>query len=197
MNNQDHKLLNALKHNHESAFNSIYSIYYRDLVVYCYNLCKRQDIAEDIVQAVLINLWEKRANLKVGISLKAYLYKAVYNKFASDLRKKKIKETSFEDLRHQIVNEVSQEKDDIMAQRMSVLNQAIDELPEKCKKVFLMSKVLGYRHKEIAKSLNISEKTVEKHITKGFMLIKKYVFNPRHVVKILFFYKNRLFGIRN
>ncbi|MDD7888024.1 RNA polymerase sigma factor [Flavivirga sp. 57AJ16] len=188
MNKEDKKLLEELKSGRESAFESIYNIYYKGLVVYCYNLCKRQDLAEDIVQNVLINIWTKRSDLKISSSFKNYLFRAVHNTFISEYRKQKI-EIDINDVKYQFIGDTYMQSDDLTEQRISIVSQAIDRLPKKCRTVFLMSKIKGLKHKDIAKRLNISEKTVEKHISKGLATIKKYVYNNSHLIKIITFYK--------
>ena len=51
--------------------------------------------------------------------------------------------------------------------RLATLNKAIADLPPQCQKVLVMRKIYGFTHKEVAESLHISVKTVEKHLTKG------------------------------
>ena len=58
---------------------------------------------------------------------------------------------------------------------MKLLEASIEKLPKQCKKVFLMHKKQGYRYKEIAAELNISEKAVEKNISRALKRIKEAI----------------------
>ena len=64
-------------------------------------------------------------------------------------------------------------------QRMLVFWQAVATLPPQCQKVFVLKKMHGYSHKEIAKSLHISVSTVEKHVAAGLKRCRIYMENKR------------------
>ena len=67
-------------------------------------------------------------------------------------------------------------EDDIEAsQRFSTFCKAVSSLPVKCRRVFMLKKVYGFSHAEIAEQLNISEKTVERHISKGMARCYEYI----------------------
>ncbi|QEY11810.1 RNA polymerase sigma factor [Cellvibrio sp. KY-YJ-3] len=53
--------------------------------------------------------------------------------------------------------------------------EAVRQLPQQCRKAFVLKKVYGYSQKEIALSLNISENTVEKHIATGIKRCAQYM----------------------
>lgn len=188
---EDEKLLiTQLNAGNERAFETIYNNYYRSLVVYAFNLSKRQDIAEDIVQNVLSKIWVKRKELSIGTSLKSYLYRAVYNGFVSEYQKQSKENQLHSELKSNYLDEIFAQNEDVQEERMKLLKEALDQLPKKCKQVFLMSKIQGYKYREIAELLDISEKTVEKHISNGYATIKKILYNSTYLIKFLSFYKN-------
>ena len=103
--------------------------------------------------------------MEIKVSLKSYLYSCVRYKVFSEFRKvKPLNVEIFNNLndRFEYVNQETI----LMHEELRMQTQKImDILPKKCKQVFILSMVDNQSHKEIAKKLNISPKTVENHIT--------------------------------
>jgi RNA polymerase sigma-70 factor (ECF subfamily) len=79
------------------------------------------------------------------------------------------------------------EKDEtVFEERMKLLETAIDQLPRKNWEVFLLSKKSGYKHKEIASQLDISEMAVEKHISRATQSIKKWLLEKKNSLVLIF-----------
>ncbi len=129
-------LLKALKQNDQEAFKFIYLSYYDVLCTYVLNFISNQDEGEDIVQDVLINLWEKRRDLEIHTSLKAYLFRATHNKFLDVYRAKKRKDSILETIRLNTLQTIANDDETFpfSENQIDALKNAIDELPEKCKK---------------------------------------------------------------
>ncbi|MCK0147198.1 RNA polymerase sigma-70 factor [Arenibacter sp. F26102] len=182
--NKEILILDSLKKGDERAYKHIYNMYYANLVVYCYNLTKDQDRAEDIVQQTLVKIWIKRDTLDIRSSLKNYLYRSVYNTFLKEYRKLKQEEVALADLKNTILMDLVETDETVLEERLKLLESAIDQLPKKNREVFLLSKKSGYRHKEIASQLDISEKAVEKHISRATQSIKKWL-NDKKTILLL------------
>src|SRR5690606_28262069 len=150
-------------------------LHYINLVIYCYNLTKDQDRAEDIVQQTFIKIWIKRNTLVIKSSLKSYLYRSVYNTFLKEYRKIKKEEVALADLKNSIFLDFVEMDETILEERIKLVETAISQLPKKNMEVFLLSRKSGYKHKEIAAQLDISEKAVEKHISRAIQTIKKWI----------------------
>jgi len=161
-------------------------MYYAGLVLYCYNLTKDQDRAEDIVQQTLVKIWIKRDTINIRTSLKSYLYRSVYNTFLKEYRKIKKEEEALASLKNNAIMEFVEKDESVLEERMKLLELAIDQLPKKNKEVFLLSKKAGYKHKEIAAQLDISEKAVEKHISRATQSIKKWLKEKKNSLVLLF-----------
>lgn len=158
--------------------------YHHDLCVYANNLCGNYDEAKDIVQNVFLKLWEKRQKINEIKSFKSYLYKAVFNRFINEYRKNSkflVFEKEYIDSLNELVNS---SEVDLLHQKIELVKKEIENLPSKCKKVFLMSKQDGLTNIEIADYLNISAKTVENHITKAFKILRK---NAGEKIKTILF----------
>jgi len=170
----EHLLLTNLRKGDEKAYKYLYDLHYANLVVYCYNLTKDQDRAEDIVQQTFVKIWMKRSTLQIHSSLKNYLYRSVYNTFIKDYRKLKKEELALLEIKNSVLIDFVERDETILEEKIQLVNRAIDQLPKKNREVFLLSRKSGYKHKEIAKKLDISEKTVEKHISRATLMIKKW-----------------------
>ena len=152
------------------AYDFLMDIYYQRLCAYAQSLCNDPALAEDIVQNVFVRIWVKRKKINPDLSIKSYLYKSVYNEFISQYRKNKpvlyLEKKYFEAI--DVVAEIEPVE---LEGLIKLMNAEIDNLPSKCKEIFLMNKKEGLTHTEISEYLNISTKTVEGHITRAFKIL--------------------------
>jgi RNA polymerase sigma-70 factor (family 1) len=166
----DIETLQLLVNGEDSAFTEIYNRYWRKLIALAYSHTKDKFLAEEIVQEVFLSLWNRKDTVKIE-SLSSYLataikfsvFKSVYN---TNRRSKIIEKLSFHsspDLPEEIVHAKFLQE---------YLNGIIEELPEKCRIVYLQSRQQGLSIKEIALEMSISEKTVEAHLTKALKVLR-------------------------
>jgi RNA polymerase sigma-70 factor (ECF subfamily) len=188
LHNKEILLLENLKKGDEKAYQHLYDLHYANLVVYCYNLTKDQDRAEDIVQQAFVKIWIKRDTLHIKSSLKSYLYRTVYNTFLKEYRKLKKEEVALLEIKNSILIDFVERDETVLEEKMKLLESAIDQLPKKNKEVFLLSKKSGYKHKEIAAQLDITEKAVEKHISRATQTIKKWLKDKKNSLLLVFLY---------
>lgn len=129
-----------------------------------------QDI-EDALQESFLKTFEMEKKQTID-SPAAYLFMTVNNFARRDLKKKSlmpaepIEEIELSKL---FIGMKSVEEGLEARQTLAIFCEAADSLPEQCRKAFLLRKVQGYSQKEIAKSMGVSESTVEKHLAKGLM----------------------------
>ncbi len=184
-------LVGHLKKGHEDAFAYLMDAYHKKLCVYAKSLCRDIYIAEDIVQNIFLNIWEKRRKLKETHSIQSYLYQSVYNEFINQHRKK----TSLITLEKEYIktlNTILEEEDtDELTKLITLVKQEIKELPPKCKKIFIMGKQEGLTYAEIAEHLNISFRTVENQTSKAFAIIREKVGDKMHTILFLLFGMHR------
>lgn len=179
MDKKEHEIISKLQHGSKIVFRELFERYYLSLCKYANTLVDNPIEAEDIVQDIFFNLWEKRKSLNIEHSLSAYLYRTVYYQSLKILRKKSIEGANIEDLKIKMKEaeifykhyESPFSKLDHKILKLAIKN-AIENLPEKTKEVFILSRKKNLKNREIAEFLNISIKTVEYHITKALEIVK-------------------------
>ncbi|PXX24014.1 RNA polymerase sigma factor [Arenibacter sp. ARW7G5Y1] len=172
------------------AYDFLMGFYYQSLCGYAQSLCHDHALAEDIVQNVFVTIWTNRKNINPKLSIKSYLYKSVYNEFINQYRKNKpviyLEKKYFEAI-DLIVDIEPTELDNLI----KLMNAEIENLPAKCREIFLMNKKEGLTHTEISEYLNISIKTVEGHITRAFKILTEKMGAKMEAVLFLLFNFNK------
>ena len=167
----DTELTVLLTQGDEIAFTEIYNRYSRKLMAMGYNYAKDSTLAEEIVQEVFIQLWEKRQQVEIN-TLSAYLATAIKFSVFRVIQRKRRQEAIAQE--HYTKEDVVHDDERIYAKFLEeYINGITEELPEKCKLVFHYSRNLHMTNKEISEELNIAEKTVEAHLTKAIKNVRK------------------------
>lgn len=161
------------------ALDFLFLSYYSSLCAYAKDLLKISEIAEEVVQDVFLKFWEKRSELSVHTSLKAYLYRMVHNHCLNYIRNntKTIKTSSFEDIKTRFDLLEIESSDSIFDHLLSDqiendLDKAVEALPEQCKKIFYLCRYQGHSYPEIAGQLNISVSTVKTQMLRAIEKLK-------------------------
>ena len=144
---------------HKEDFTKAYVRYYPKLVRFSQTYVSSRQDAENIVQDVFLHLWEHWDTIDSLINMNAFLFMSVKNKCIDYLRKQtqsKQKEHPLSDLQEkelqlklyslQVLDENNLSREEIEA----VITDAINSLPERCREIFILSRLEGLRHKEIA-----------------------------------------------
>ena len=164
----------------KERFNEVFKEHYPALKIYARRFVIDNYIAGDIVQDVFYNLWKMRDEFQPRDSMKSYLFSAVYYKCMNYIKHEKIKVrhdkpgiNASEEFRSHYLNEISNFQESLLIEdSVSVLKAAISELPDQCRRVFLLSRKFGLKNREIADYLEISLKVVEKHISKALLILR-------------------------
>ena len=137
--------------------------YYAGLCKSLYKILRDATLAEDIVQEVFLKVWEMRETLKMEEAIQSYLYRSCYNTALNFLKQLK-KNTDIDSLELSIAGTETAEKSLSFRETEAEILKAIDALPPKTKLVFSLSRFEELSYKEIADRLDISVKSVEKHM---------------------------------
>jgi RNA polymerase sigma-70 factor (ECF subfamily) len=166
-------LIGQLKEGRSSAFKLVFKLYHKELCNYIHAISGNARVAEDIAQQTFIRLWDNRGklNLREG-KLKQYIFRISYNLFVDNQRKKKKEFELLESLKHAAYLDLADTDASLFEERLKKVEQEIENLPEQCKKVFIMSKKEGLKYQEISDRLQISIKTVEVHMAKALKRLR-------------------------
>lgn len=171
----DHEIIALLKSGSEDAIDKIFKKYYTYLCRAVMRIIPDPVLAEDLVQDVFYDVWRKRETLNIKSTLQGYLKKAAVNKTLNYIRDKKL---DFSDI-EKIPEMVNQNIDALESMQTSelekVIHQTIENLPEKCRIVFCLSRFEEMSHQEISNELGISKKTIENHISKALRILRNVV----------------------
>lgn len=131
-----------------------------------------RDSAQEIVQDVFINLWEKRETIDPGKPVKSYLFTSVRNRCLNFIRDHKKFRSYYLDV--ELEMEVKWEDNDNLSEADTErrVSEALNKLPEKCREVFELSRFDELKYKEIAEKLGISVKTVEVQMSKALKVMR-------------------------
>jgi RNA polymerase sigma-70 factor, ECF subfamily len=159
-------------------FRQIFMDMYPVLCVYASGILNDTEVAKDVVQEVLITFWSENEKLKNKELIKPYLFKSVKHK-ALNYKKREQRKTPldifFDDYNSEFSIAETDNPDSFLAMNslMDDLDAAINELPEQRQKIFRMSRFEQMKHKEIAKALGISPKTVETQIFRALRFLRQ------------------------
>ncbi|WP_339712591.1 RNA polymerase sigma-70 factor [uncultured Kriegella sp.] len=192
MNTDNHKILiERLKNGEEEAFIYLVDRYNRRLFGYAMTLTNNHAQAEDILQNVFLRTWEQRKKLHIKSSLQNYLFKSVYNEFINQYKKNRstmvLEQKYFEGLERAVTLQEDSPVEKVVAR----ITKEIQNLPPKCKEVFLLSRKEGLTNLEISEHLDVSIKTVEAQLTKAFGVLRKNMGKSYHTMLILLFSSNQ------
>jgi RNA polymerase sigma-70 factor (family 1) len=168
----DFDLINLLKVDDVVAFDTLYARYFGKLYNHAYEKLHNRFLAQEVVQDLFVSFWQNRYKIEVHTSLASYFFVAIRYLIINQFKKQLIYEQKIDALtvtQNQITDETNEWLDykDLQTEYQA----ALQELPEKCREVFTMSRN-GATNKEIAEALNISTKTVEQHITKALRTLR-------------------------
>jgi len=190
------QLLNGITLGEEWAFRYLFDNYYQLLVGFAYRYLNDLDSARNVVQDIIVGLYDKREFIKIHTSLKAHLYQSVRNRALNVLKREKMQR----DHHNRILEE---EKDQSYYEDKLAVNElesrianVVKDLPGQCRRIYLMSRQEGLSNSDIAADLDISKRTVETQISKALKKIRedllKHGYLPFLLTFVDFLFRNIL-----
>lgn len=172
MKSKDLQILEKLKQGDSKAYKELFDLYYMPLCVYALKYCDSFELAEDIVQDLFVQLWDKKLFMKLEGAISPYLFKSVKNNTLQTLKKKS--KYYFEDIEDQINKLMTEEQVDleVLEQEKRKLYTQVEALPEKSKEIFKSIVLDGMKYKEVAVRLNISVNTVKTQYSRALKQLR-------------------------
>ena len=163
-----------IKTGDEKAFEEVFKSSYAGLCGYANKYISDLDQAEEIVQEVFFNYWNKRTFLEINGALEAYLYKAVRNACLNHLKHLKVRSQYAVAQLHTLKEEESKHLDTMVELELQQkIEDSINLLPTERQKIFKLSRYEGLKYLEIAAELQLSVKTVEAQMGKALKFLKE------------------------
>ena len=169
----DNALYEKVKNGDLAAYEQIFKFHYPGISRYAASIVRDLTIGEEIAQEVLMYIWEKRHQINLNTSLKAYIYSSVKNKCINYIKLELPKLQSTTDLEQISSSTSSGMTTDDTELLKKKIQYAIDQLPEKCRNIFVLSRYGGLTYAEIAEDLEISVKTVENQMSIALKKLKE------------------------
>ena len=174
MDTTDKKLFDQIKNNSEKAFHKVFSNYSERFFAFVKTLTGNSDAAKDIVQEFFIKYWEKRHSLTFDVnSFRSYAYRSLFNASLNYLRDSKKIAGEYE------INVDMADVDSADAETLDELTanltRAIEQLPQRCKDIFVAAKIQKKTYTEIATQFGISENTVKVQVSKAYKMLRNKV----------------------
>jgi RNA polymerase sigma-70 factor (ECF subfamily) len=150
-------------------FKMVYDLHFDAIRRYLTYRSGDLDLSSDIAQDVFMKVWTKKIEITNG-NIKSLLYKMAGEEFISHLRYKKVESNYLNTLDFIIINQ--EEDDNFYAEKKKEFKKALSELPEKQRVVFMMNKMDSLTYNEIAQSLGLSKKAIEKRMSQALSSLK-------------------------
>ena len=148
-----------------TAFDEVYRRYWEKLYCAAYRVIRDGEACKDLLQEVFSDFWVRKEKIAV-VSLSAYLHTAVKYQVFNYLRADKISQEHLSRMGVLAFSNATEEQINLR-ELEGILEKSIAQLPDRCRKIFQLSRDENLSVKEIAARLNISPKTVENQITKA------------------------------
>lgn len=184
----DKELIEGIKEGKKLAFQKLYEKYVSRIFNFALSYLKDETKTEELVQNVFIKIWEKKELLDTSKNFKSYIFKISINEIYQFIRKKNI-ENAYTDY---IKNNYKPDEDStwhtvVLNDMLNKLRTLVQQLPDKQKNIFYLSKEEGLSNAEIAKKLKISKRTVENHLYRAISFLKEQ-FRSDSIMTTLFIY---------
>ncbi|MFV0270146.1 MAG: RNA polymerase sigma-70 factor [Macellibacteroides fermentans] len=174
-------IIKQLQDGNEKVFEQIVREYWPRMFKFALIYTQNNETSQELVQDTFLVLWNNRAILKDNTNLITYLMVVLRNKCLNLLEQTRIRQLYIEEIDDETIyqrtnlyvlqDEASQivESEDLH----KAIERALSKLPEKTREIFMLSRYDGLKNQQIAETKNISQKTVEYHISKALQILKE------------------------
>jgi RNA polymerase sigma-70 factor (family 1) len=175
MYQEENILIGKLREGDMQAFEQLFRKYYELLCFFANRFIDNMPVAEEIVADAYAAVWEKRENLLISSSFRAYIYRAVRNRCLNHIKHQRIERAYMDYLRHHHIlsdEGMDNAREEELAKEVE---GAIERLPERCRQIFKMSRYDDLRYIDIARELQLSPKTVERQMMIALEKLRRHL----------------------
>lgn len=176
----DKEILSLVAHGDRRAFDWLFVQYQPKLVDFLTRLTGDPEVAADMSQDIFLGLWKNRSRLAGVDNFPAYLFKIARNTVYNYYDKLAVNDKFLEESKLTTDSSPAGVEYLFARQLEQLIRNSADQMPPKRRKIFMMSRFLGYSNAEIAELLGIDKRTVENHITNALATL-------RDMIKLLVF----------
>lgn len=174
------ELFDLVKTGDQKALKTLFTIYFPRLNDFARKVVRDDGISEDIVQEVFVKVWGKRAEIE-SIHIEALLFKMVRNRCIDYIKHMKVVSNRLHEIHESVryeelyrIDFVGNEPYILIEEELKTrIERTIEDLPVRCREVFILSRINGLKNREISESLNISIKNVERHLNRATQSFRK------------------------
>lgn len=170
----------------KEEYHSLFKEHYNSMCNYAFAMINNRDEAEDIVQGVFVDFWNKPDKETITAEFENYLIRSIKFK-CIDFHRKEVVKRKYEEAAVHEQSQFDEEDNEENPALKDLINLSISQLPEKTQEVFRLSKLEGMSYKEIADQLGISPKTVENQMGRAFKMLREKLKNYKDLLILLFF----------
>ena len=179
----DKHLIRRLKQDDKRAFETLFYRYKARLYYFVLGYLKSEEETEEIVQNTFVSLWEHRHLLDENLPVKAYIFKIAVNAVYNYFKHEAVRQKFIDFTKSQKSNTVQSAQTDMeIDEALGELKSVLEQLPERQREVFQMSRGEGLSNTEIAKMLGLSVRSVENQVYRALKFIRSKL-NEKHLIR--------------
>ncbi len=165
--------LEQIKNGNIDSFEIYFKFYYRRLCIYLRTIVQDKEVIEEIVQELFIHIWENRKSIDPYDNYRSYVYVSARNRVLNYFKGEKAKIRLLENLKYITKTSENNVEQTLNEKELSLAyNKSIDELPPKCREIFVLIKFNDLTYQEASKILGLSIKTIETQMGRALRRIR-------------------------
>jgi len=166
----------ALQKGDMVAFEQLFNIYKTRIHLFIKNILVSHSDAEELTQEVFVKIWINRAKIDTNRPISTYVYTVAKNIVYDFLRKKLNQKKYIESaIKNENIETNNIEQNVFYSETLKLIHTLVDQLPDKRKRIFKLSRFEGKSYRQIAEELNISENTVDTQIRHALKHLRLHI----------------------
>jgi len=173
------------KNGSKVAFKDIYTCYASSIFDVATKILRNESLAEEIVQESFLKLWLNRANINPHLDVWPYLFVICKRLCFNSIRNSSVAKEALKTIQSEEINDVEEKINYNELQHQ--LQFYVDALPHQQKTAWILSRVEGFSHQQIALEMGISQNTVKNHIGQAIKFLRKRLSNSNCIYLLLIY----------